>query len=158
MALDTIADLADAAGSSGMVGGQVIDLISEGQPLTQGALELLHSKKTGALFIAAVCGGARLGGAQPAQLESLRSYAEHWGSRFRSPMTCLMSSRVLNISANAHRKIRSAARPPTLRFGIQRSRALAQELAHQAREALAGFDSRAEPLRMLAKFAVERSL
>src|SRR6202521_1669876 len=58
--LETIAELAEAAGSAGMVGGQVIDLLGEGQAMELEQLEDLHRKKPGALFVAAVCGGARL--------------------------------------------------------------------------------------------------
>src|SRR5713101_3214405 len=83
LVVDTIAELADACGSSGMVGGQVIDLLAEGQPLTQQELEQLHSKKTGALFVASVCGGARLGGAEPAQLQALQKYARALGLAFQ---------------------------------------------------------------------------
>src|SRR6202034_4697988 len=73
--LETVAELADAAGSAGMVGGQVIDLLGEGRPMDVAELEHLHSRKTGALFVAAVCGGGRLGGATAVQLASLREYA-----------------------------------------------------------------------------------
>ena len=61
--LEVIAELSDAAGSRGMVSGQVIDLIGEGRAMNLEQLEYLHSKKTGALFLASVVGGARLGGA-----------------------------------------------------------------------------------------------
>jgi len=81
--IDTIAELAHACGSAGMVGGQVLDLLAEGQPLTQQELEHLHSKKTGALFVASVCGGARLGGAGSAQLQLLRDYAAALGLAFQ---------------------------------------------------------------------------
>ena len=54
--LETIAELAEAAGSAGMVGGQVIDLLGEGRDLRLAELEELHRRKTGALFVAAVRG------------------------------------------------------------------------------------------------------
>src|SRR5216684_6500856 len=75
----TLAELADAAGSSGMVGGQVIDLLGEGQALGLEELEELHRKKTGALFVAAVSCGARLGGADEPLLGGLREYAQARG-------------------------------------------------------------------------------
>jgi len=157
--VDTISDLADACGSSGMVGGQAIDLLAEGQPLSQPELELLHRKKTGALFIAAVCGGARLGGAMPAQLKSLRNYASALGLAFQ------VTDDLLDIEQTTERlgkrsqkdQKRGKATYPSI-IGVQRSRELAHELANNAREALVGFDSRAEPLRVLAVFAVERNL
>ncbi|MBV8357832.1 MAG: polyprenyl synthetase family protein [Deltaproteobacteria bacterium] len=156
--IDTIAEFADACGSSGMVGGQVLDLLAEGQPLTQTELEHLHSKKTGALFIASVCGGARLGGAEPVQLQSLRNYAGALGLAFQVTDDLLdVEQTTEHLGKRSHKDHeRGKATYPSI-IGIERSRALARELAHRARESLAGFDNRAEPLRMLAGFAVERN-
>jgi geranylgeranyl diphosphate synthase type II len=157
--LDIIADLADAAGSAGMVGGQTIDLLSEGQSLTQQQLEFLHSRKTGALFIASVCGGARLGCAKPAQLESMRNYASALGLAFQVTDDLLdVEQSTEHLGKRSHKDHeRGKATYPSI-IGIERSRMLARQLAHNARDALAEFDQRAEPLRMLAKFTVERSL
>jgi geranylgeranyl diphosphate synthase type II len=157
--IDAIAELAEACGSSGMVGGQLIDLLAEGQQLTQPELELLHSKKTGALFIASVCGGARLGGARPAQLRSLQQYASAFGLAFQVTDDLLdieQTTEHLGKRSQKDQKRGKATYPSII--GLDRSRALARELAHHARQQLAAFDSRAEPLRMLADFAVERSL
>src|SRR6202046_1290809 len=71
LVLETVAELATAAGSSGMVGGQVIDLIGEGKSKTVEELEELHGKKTGALFLASVRGGAGLAGAGGGDSEGL---------------------------------------------------------------------------------------
>src|SRR5262249_60336100 len=81
--LRTIADLAVAAGSGGMVGGQVIDLQSEGAPLSLDELKLLHAKKTGALFLASIVGGARIGGGSEPQLSNLDQYARALGLAFQ---------------------------------------------------------------------------
>jgi geranylgeranyl diphosphate synthase type II len=157
--VDIIAELAHACGSSGMVGGQVIDLMSEGQPLTQRELQHLHSKKTGALFIASVCGGARVGGAVPAQLDSLRNYASALGLAFQVTDDLLDVEQTTERLGKRSQKDceRGKATYPSI-IGIEPSRTLAHELAKRACDALAGFDSRAEPLRMLAGYAVERNL
>ncbi|MBV8771024.1 MAG: polyprenyl synthetase family protein [Deltaproteobacteria bacterium] len=159
VALETIAELAQACGSSGMVGGQVIDLLAEGHSLTQSELELLHSKKTGALFIASVCGGARLGGAEQAQLLSLHKYASALGLAFQVTDDLLDVEQTTDrLGKRAHKdQERGKATYPSI-IGIDSSRLLARELARRARDALASFDGRAEPLRILAGFAVERSL
>jgi geranylgeranyl diphosphate synthase, type II len=157
--IDTIAELAEACGSNGMVGGQVLDLLAEGQPLTQHELEDLHSKKTGALFIASVCGGARLGGADSAQLQSLRNYAHALGLAFQVTDDLLdVEQTTEHLGKRAHKDDkRGKATYPSI-LGLEQSRALARELADRACKALAGFDTRAEPLRTLARFAVERNL
>jgi geranylgeranyl diphosphate synthase type II len=157
--LEVIAELAEAAGSVGMVGGQVIDLLGEGQAIELRELEHLHSKKTGALFVAAVCGGARIGGADATQLEALRTYARALGLAFQ------VVDDLLDVEESAEQlgkrtqkdEGRGKATYPSL-LGVARSRELARDLVAKAGTALAGFDHRAEPLRMLAKFAVERKL
>jgi geranylgeranyl diphosphate synthase type II len=157
--LDTIAELAEAAGSAGMVGGQVIDLLGEGQAIELDQLEYLHSKKTGALFVAAVCGGARLGGATPAQLMSVRQYAQALGLAFQVIDDLLdveASTETMGKRTNKD-EARGKATYPSL-IGVERSRELARDLVAKAQAALAGFDHRADPLRMLAAFAVERKL
>jgi geranylgeranyl diphosphate synthase, type II len=157
--LETIAELAEAAGSAGMVGGQVIDLLGEGREIEIDQLEYLHSKKTGALFVAAVCGGARLGGATPAQLESMREYAQALGLAFQVIDDLLdveSSTETMGKRTNKD-EARGKATYPSL-IGIERSRQLAHDLVAKAQTALAHFDHRAEPLRMLASFAVERKL
>jgi geranylgeranyl diphosphate synthase, type II len=159
VALETIAELAEAAGSDGMVGGQVIDLLGEGRPMELRELEYLHSKKTGALFVASVCGGARMGGANPSQLKALREYAQALGLAFQVVDDLLdVEASTENMGKRTHKdEARGKATYPSL-LGIERSRELAIELANKARRALDSFDQRAEPLRMLATFAVERKL
>ena len=157
--LDTIAELAGAAGSSGMVGGQVIDLLGEGRSLDLRELEQLHGRKTGALFVAAVCGGARLGGATATQLTSMREYAQALGLAFQVIDDLLdveASTEVMGKRTNKD-EARGKATYPSL-IGIDRSRDLAGELMRKAHSALSAFDHRADPLRTLAAFAVERKL
>src|SRR5579883_1382446 len=157
--VDTIAELAEACGSSGMVGGQAIDLLTEGQRLSQSELELLHGMKTGALFVAAVCGGARLGGAGPAQLRALHNYGSALGLAFQVTDDLLDVVQTTDHLGKRSQKDqeRGKATYPSI-LGVEEARLRAQQLAQQAREALTSFDSRADPLRMLAQFAVERSL
>ena len=157
--LDTIVELADAAGSAGMVGGQVIDLLGEGQSIDLDQLGELHSKKTGALFVAAVCGGARLGGATAVQLASLLEYARALGLAFQVIDDLLdveASTEAMGKRTNKD-EARGKATYPSL-IGVDRSRELARDLAVKAQVALADFDYRADPLRMLVTFAVERQL
>src|SRR5262249_16202859 len=89
--LATIAELADAAGSAGMVGGQAMDMESEGVKLTLDQLKHLHARKTGALFRASILGGARLGGASEPQLESLHDYSKALGLAYQVIDDLLMS-------------------------------------------------------------------
>ncbi len=157
--LETIAELAHAAGSAGMVGGQVIDLLGEGKSKTIEELEELHAKKTGALFLASVRGGARLGGANAGQIESLGAYAGALGLAFQ------VVDDLLDVQGSAEQmgkrtqkdQERGKATYPAI-LGIERSVELARELESRAHRALEKFDAGAEPLRQIATFVVERKL
>jgi geranylgeranyl diphosphate synthase type II len=159
LVLETIAELAGAAGSSGMVAGQVIDLLGEGKSKTVEELEELHGKKTGALFLASVRGGGRLGGASDAQIESLDAYARALGLAFQVVDDLLdvqgtpeqMGKRTQKDGEHG-----KATYPAIL--GIERSMDLTRELETRAHRAIAGFGERAEPLRHIATFVVERKL
>ncbi len=155
--LQNLRELAQAAGSAGMVAGQVIDLLSEGKPGLE-QLKYLHSRKTGALFVAAVRSGARLGGANQLQLESLTDYARALGLAFQVVDDLLdVESSTEQMGKRTHKdQARGKATYPAI-LGVERSRELARQLERQAHEALVAFDQRAEPLRDLANFAVERN-
>ncbi|MBC2438461.1 polyprenyl synthetase family protein [Clostridium saccharobutylicum] len=76
-------EIAKAAGAEGMIGGQVVDIISEGKEISKEELEYMHSKKTGALIKVSILGGAILAGAPERDLESLEKYGEKLGLVFQ---------------------------------------------------------------------------
>ena len=157
--LATVAELAAAAGSAGMVAGQAIDLLGEGRAMTVEELEYLHGRKTGALFVTAVRGGARLGGAGEIQLAALEAYARALGLAFQ------VIDDILDVEASTEQMGKRTGKDvahgkntyPGL-IGLDRSWQLARDLERRAHQALDGFDHRAGPLRALASFAVERRL
>ena len=157
--LAAIAEMADAAGSFGMVAGQAIDVLGEGRGLNLKDLEYLHSKKTGALFIASVRGGARLGGASDSQLDALAEYARSLGLAFQ------VIDDILDVEGSTEQMGKRTGKDlangkntyPGL-IGLDESWALARDLERRAQRALEGFDHRADPLRALASFTVERRL
>ena len=75
--------LAIAAGHQGMAGGQAIDLAGVGQVLSQGQLEEMHRRKTGALLLASVTMGATAAGARPESLPALAAYGRALGLAFQ---------------------------------------------------------------------------
>ena len=81
--LRLIQEVSVACGSQGLIGGQVVDLESEGQEIDQLTLEYIHRHKTGKLFSAALRGGAIIGGADEAQLSDLALYGENLGLAFQ---------------------------------------------------------------------------
>ena len=157
VALEVIAELSDAAGSRGMVSGQVIDLLGEGRQMNLEQLEYLHSKKTGALFLASVVGGARLGGANSVQIDSLSKYARALGLCFQVVDDLLdVEASTEQMGKRTNKDQAAGKNTYPMLMGIEQSRALARDLESRAQGALSSFDHRAEPLRAIANFVVER--
>jgi geranylgeranyl diphosphate synthase type II len=135
-------DLAHAAGSQALVGGQADDL-ALAPDADAAAVESVHARKTAALFAAAVVGGARLGGADRAALERLRRFAECVGVAFQ------IADDRLDEGDDAGCSLVRV-------LGTDGARARADALLGEALDALEPFGARAEPLRELARFAVGR--
>src|SRR5690606_30532404 len=76
-------ELARAAGAGGMVGGQLLDLEAEGHALTVDALEAIHARKTGALFVASLRTGGLLARGSTAQVDALGEYGAALGLAFQ---------------------------------------------------------------------------
>lgn len=80
---EVIQKVVDAVGWDGSIGGEAVDLRSEGKPLDFGTLEYIHSRKTGALFVAAAAVGAMLANAGPGAVGTLEAYAKNVGLAFQ---------------------------------------------------------------------------
>jgi geranylgeranyl diphosphate synthase type II len=81
--LRVVAELGRASGAEGLVGGQVVDIQSEGQEVGLDVLRYIHEHKTAALLEAAVVCGAIVGGASDDVVEKLRRYALNIGLAFQ---------------------------------------------------------------------------
>jgi geranylgeranyl diphosphate synthase, type II len=155
--LAATAVLAEAAGTSGLIGGQVQDLESEGQGLDAAALERMHRAKTGALLGACVRGGALLGGGEGDDLKRLDQYASAIGLAFQ------VVDDVLDATGAAHELGKTAgkdARAGKATYvsvhGLEASRQMARRLLDEAVSALAPLGPRAWLLDALAHMIVER--
>jgi farnesyl diphosphate synthase len=155
---ELVAALAQAAGSHGMVGGQMIDLIAEDRPdLDIGAITRLQRLKTGALIAFACESGAILGKA-PAELRAaLRGYAHDLGLAFQIADDLLD---VQGTAAATGKPVGQDAAAGKATFvsilGIERARAQAELLVAQAVAHLDLFEERADLLRQAARFVVDR--
>lgn len=78
-----VAEVAVAAGAQGMVAGQMVDILAEGQQLDLQQLQYIYARKTGALFAASVLSAAHLLGLKEAELDDLRCYCKHLGLAFQ---------------------------------------------------------------------------
>ncbi|WP_407943875.1 polyprenyl synthetase family protein [Massilia litorea] len=150
--------LAEAAGSSGMCGGQAIDLDSVGLALSLEQLERMHQLKTGALLRASVLLGALCGKElNDAELESLKAYSKAVGLAFQvvdDVLDATADSATLGKTAGKD----AADNKPTYVsiLGLEESKALAQKLRRDAHDALAPFGEQALRLRELADLIVQR--
>jgi len=155
--LTVIGLIAKAAGYEGMVGGQVVDIQSEGKKVDPHILEFIHTHKTAALITASVASGAILAGGEEHQVNALTSYGQNIGLAFQ------VSDDILDIEGNSQelgKNVGSDERQgkityPTL-LGLSRSKEIQRELLERAIEALKPFDHRSEPLRDIARYIIAR--
>jgi len=153
-----LAEITQAAGSGGMIGGQVVDVQSEGRPVSAETLEYIHTHKTGALIRAALRSGALLAGAAEPALAALTEYGERLGLAFQIVDDVLDiegSLESLGKRAGSDRRKQKATYPAL--HGLEASKARAAALVREAQDALAGLGPPATPLRALADFVLHRS-
>lgn len=154
---DLVAQLAKAAGGHGMVGGQMIDLQASEDDLTIGAITRLQRLKTGALIDFSCQAGAILGNAPEAAREALRGYAHDLGLAFQIADDLLDVEGSQNETGKAVGKDESANKATFIAIlGPERARSQATLLASQAVDHLAMFDKKADLLRAVAQFVVDR--
>ncbi|HTT79894.1 MAG TPA: farnesyl diphosphate synthase [Stellaceae bacterium] len=154
---DLVRALAAAAGPAGMVGGQMIDLIAERQVLDIGAITRLQRMKTGALIAFACESGAILAKAAAESRTALRFFAHDLGLAFQIADDLLD---VEGSAAETGKPVGSDAAAGKATFvsilGVERARAQAELLIDQAIAHLDGFDDKAELLRQIARYVVNR--
>ena len=154
---DVLADVADAAGHAGMVGGQVADLESEGKRVSVDAVDYIHRHKTGALIRTALRVGARICGGTPAQIDALSAAGAALGLAFQivdDILDVVSSSAELGKTVGKDQAQQKATYPAL--SGLDASRARARVLLAEAEAALVGFGPPAEPIRALGRFILER--
>jgi farnesyl diphosphate synthase len=149
--------LARAAGAHGMVGGQMIDLSAAGQDMDIGEITRLQRLKTGALIGFACEAGAILGQAGEPQQEALRGYAHDLGLAFQ------IADDLLDVEGTAEEVGKAVGKDADRGkatfvsiLGPERARDQATMLVEQAAAHLAIFDEKADFLRKVARYIVER--
>jgi farnesyl diphosphate synthase len=149
---------ARACGSHGMAGGQAIDLANVGKQITLPELEFMHILKTGALIRASVLLGAYCGKPlNESELGHLDHYAKVVGLAFQvvdDILDCESNTEKLGKTAG---KDQDANKPTYVSLmGLTPAKQFADELLRDALDALSGFGEKAERLRQLAGFIVQR--
>lgn len=156
--LKVVQEISTAAGQSGMVGGQSIDLESEGKKIDMATLKKMHLGKTGALFKAAIRSGAILAGANSEQLDALTIYAEKFGLAFQITDDILD---VVGDEKNLGKPIGSDEKNNKSTYvtltSLETAKNLAQSAVDDAVDALKIFGAEADFLRELVKYLIGRN-
>lgn len=152
-----IRELARASGPEGMIGGQVLDIDGENVALKLGQLQRLHAMKTGALLIASCRLGAIAAGAENAALEAVSAYGKHLGLAFQIVDDVLDVTSTPEQLGKATRKDATKGKNtyPSL-LGLEGSRHEAEQQLAAALKAVEDLGPRADVLRTLARFVVQR--
>jgi len=157
--LRIVAILGRAVGAAGLVGGQVVDLESEGKTnVCLETLNFIHNHKTAALLEASVTSGSILAGVSDVDLQHLSRYAKHIGLAFQivdDILDITATQEELGKTAGKDLRAQKATYPSV--WGLEESKRQAQSLVQQAKAELAGFDDRAQPLIAIADFITART-
>jgi len=152
----------DTGLAPGMIGGQVVDIESEGVPPTAELVETIHRAKTGALITTSIVSGAIYGssrhGMPVGTLARIREFGEKAGLAFQivdDILDMTQSSEELGKTAGKDTASVKATWPAV--YGIEQSRRDADELIADAFAALEPFGAAAEPLKSLAQYLTTRT-
>jgi len=155
--LAVIQEIASAAGIAGMVGGQALDIRAEKIEPDLTGLTDIHHRKTGALIVAAVKCGAILAGANDDKIQALGLYGSHIGIAFQ------IADDILNVEGDSQlmgKKTGSDAALGKVTYpsllGLDAAKVKLAEHIEAAGASIASFDSRALPLRVIARYIMER--
>ena len=149
--------VADAAGATGMVGGQLLDIRANGLVSDMAHLEEIHRRKTGALLRVSVCLGGLLGGGDEAQLAALRVYGEKIGLAFQIVDDILDvegDEALMGKPIGSDEGLNKATYPAL--YGMEESKKLARSTCEEALGALEIFPNKAPELESLAHFIILR--
>ncbi|HYU46896.1 MAG TPA: farnesyl diphosphate synthase [Terriglobales bacterium] len=153
-----IREIAHATGTiDGMIGGQVVDLEAEHKKPDLPTLEYIHRSKTAALITASVVSGGIYAGAAPSDVDRLRTYGQSIGLAFQivdDVLDVTQTSEQLGKTAGKDTAAEKATYPAL--FGVEESLRRADALVDQACAQLDRYGERAETLKSLARFLVER--
>ncbi len=149
--------ISEAAGYRGMVGGQVVDVQSEGIAPDADRVRFIHTHKTADLITVSTVSGAVLTGASEEQVNALTEYGQRIGLAFQ------ISDDILNIEGDRRTlgkdvggDLERGKLTWPAAFGLEASRRDQNELLQSAVDALNLFDHHADPLRAIARYIVER--
>lgn len=155
--LKVIREISIAAGPYGMVGGQAIDLQSEGKSLDRNTVRFMHQAKTGALFKAAIRAGAILAGADNSKIDALTKYADCFGLAFQ------ITDDILDVIGSQEKigkpigsDIRNQKATYVTLYSLEEAQKMAKQVIDNAMESLMDFGPEADILRNFVTYLSAR--
>ncbi len=152
-----ITEIAQALGTQGMLGGQVVDIESEGQVVTRETVEYIHKNKTAALICSSIRIGAMLANAPQITIDKLTAYGNHIGLAFQVVDDILdevSTTEQLGKDAGSDRANGKATFPAVC--GMDESKRYARELVEKAWNEITFLESKGEILHQLAEYFITR--
>jgi geranylgeranyl diphosphate synthase, type II len=149
--------ISEASGVEGMIGGQVVDILSEGRQIDAEELSYMHSKKTGALIKAAILSGAALAGAPSSDLEVLERYGDNLGLAFQIKDDILDvtgSTEVLGKKINSDENNNKTTFVTT--YGLESCKDMCVKLTDECIELLKSLKADTEAMEKLTLFLLKR--
>jgi len=146
-----------ACGSKGVIGGQTVDIESEGKKISMELLNYIHTHKTASLITASILSGAVLANADKEQLTDLNNYGEAIGLAFQITDDILditSSTEQLGKTVGKDQKMKKVTYPSLM--GLDETAKMQQKLYKKSIDSISSFDDKAKPLREIAKLIIER--
>ena len=150
-------EIATASGVYGMIGGQVVDLEYENKKADEKTLNFIHENKTSAIIIASVRAGAIIGGADKQKLDNLSNFARCIGLCFQIVDDILdIEGDESKLGKNIGSDIENNKSTYPLLYGLKKSKEIAQNLKAQAQKSVEDLGCKADFLKNLAQYIVDR--
>ncbi|SHI41991.1 polyprenyl synthetase family protein [Propionispora hippei] len=155
--LQVVREIASSAGATGMIGGQTVDLLSEGKMINIATLTYMHQAKTGALFKAALRAGAMLANAQTWQVDALTTYAEEFGLTFQITDDILdVTGDQAKIGKPVGSDEKNQKATYVSLYSLAEAQSMAEAAGQQALSALDKFGPEADVLRLMVRYILTR--
>lgn len=157
VALKAAKIILDASSVEGMIGGQVVDILSEDKKIELEQLKYMHSKKTGALIKAAILAGAVLGEASENDLKALELYGEKLGVAFQIKddiLDVIGETTVLGKKINSD--VENNKTTYVSVYGLESCKSICSSLTEECIELLKGLNSNTSHLQDLTNYLLMR--
>jgi geranylgeranyl diphosphate synthase, type II len=149
--------IAKASGASGMIGGQVVDLESEGKEISKKMLEYMHQCKTGAMIKAPIISSAVLCNANEEELKHLEMYADKIGLAFQIKDDILdIEGSLATMGKKSGSDIANKKSTFVTLYGMGKSKSMLNKITNEAIESIEYFGERSEFLKELALYVINR--